>query len=311
MNLIESTKVGKNLPRVPAGFPFKAVESRKREITEILSRWGSEHLRSFPWRLPSRPPYEILLAELLLKRTTATAAAKVYPHILSRFPTLASLSSSTTRELEDILAPIGLQVQRARAIKALTDHLNIEHKGIIPSTFQELSESPGLGPYSARAVLSFGFGVPSAVCDSNVKRVLQRIFAKSLRYKEQDSHFQRIADALLPAQGHSLHNYALLDLGSLVCRYDRPRCLHCPLSGLCDSAATFGELNDRTSTEAQILRSARRNAGLTLLELARRAGVSKGTIINTEAGRTRPNHKTMEKLTSVLGVSFSEEPDVL
>ena len=295
---------GRKLPPVSANSAIHEVHRRKRDIADNLGRWGAEHLRSFPWRLPNQPPYEILLAELLLKRTTAAAAAKVYPRILSRFPSLASLSNASIQDLEEILAPIGLQVQRAKAIKALADHLNFEHGGVIPSTFQGLSESPGLGPYSARAVLSFGFGIPSAVCDSNVKRVLHRIFANSLEPEVRDSHFQKLADAMLPERGHSLHNYALLDLGSLVCRYDRPRCQQCPLSELCDRVGKFGESNNRTTLEAQILKSARTKAGLTLFELARRSGVSKGTIINIEASRTRPKHKTIVKLTSVLGVSF-------
>ncbi len=218
--------------------PFRSVYQRKHQLVVGLRDWGAANYRNFPWREPGQSLYRILVAELLLKRTTATAAAKAYPAFLARFPSLESLSHATVGDLEEALAPVGLQTQRAKSIKSMTAYLLAEYGGRLPCTLQELSAVPALGPYSARALLTFGLGKAVAVSDTNVRRILRRVFAKAGTGDLNDDHVQALADALLPDDGYVLHNYALLDLGSAVCRYDRPRCERCPIEEWCDSAGT-------------------------------------------------------------------------
>ena len=218
--------------------PLQRVYQRRHEIVESLRLWGTEHFRTFPWRDPGRTLYEVLVAEVLLKRTTATAASRAYSDFLARFPDLDRMANATLAELEHALAPVGLQLQRAKATRALAGYLLSKHGGTIPETLQELLAVPGLGPYSARALLAFGLGLAVAVCDTNVRRILKRVFADAGATHLADGQLQTLADALLPDWGHLPHNYALLDLGSTVCRYDRPRCEVCPIKGLCDSGRT-------------------------------------------------------------------------
>jgi len=144
----------------------------RRGIRVFIQREG---LRHFPWREPGRNPYEVLIAELLLKRTTSTAAARLYKKFLSKkflsqYPNIKKLARAHTRSLSGLFKNIGLQEQRARAAKALAKYLISERGGRVPSGLEELQRIPGVGDYTARALLSVAFGIPTAVVDSNVER---------------------------------------------------------------------------------------------------------------------------------------------
>ena len=204
------------------------------------------------------------------------------------------------------LAPVGLQTQRAKAIHGLAAHLVHQHEGMVPSSLDELLEVPGLGEYSARAVLTFGFNSPVAVVDANVVRVLSRVFRCATPSGRTNKGWQEVADALLPEPNHREFNWAMLDLGALVCRYVEPRCGECPLAGICDYKEQMqrppGIGEERRSYGASALRVQRRAKGWSLVRLAQSAGVSKLTIVNIEAGRVTPRPVTLEKLAKALGV---------
>lgn len=213
-------------------------QERVSWIQERLLSWITTKGRDFQWRRPGKTPFQILVAELLLKRTTAVAAARVYDKFVRRFPDPASVTRATIGTLEDLLSPIGLYRQRALGFKAMAEFLVVHHRGEVPSGLEELLEVPQVGDYTARAVLSFGFDQPTAIVDSNVQRVLGRLCLLSLGPAQKLNDFQQIADRLLPERDHKLFNWGLLDLGALICRYDRPRCGSCPLMSKCDYPET-------------------------------------------------------------------------
>ncbi len=217
-----------------------AVRRRRRRIRRALLFWATTSGRDYRWRHASASPYQVLVAEVLLKRTTARAAARAYPQFLARFPDVASLANAETADLEGALAGVGLYNQRARAFKEMAAHLREQHAGAVPDDLARLSRVPHVGPYTARAVLSFAYGRPAAVVDSNVSRVLGRLFREELGIDPSLSAVQEVADRLLPRREHKAFNWALLDLAALVCRYDRPQCQVCPLVGLCDHAGNEG-----------------------------------------------------------------------
>ena len=105
--------------------------------------------------------------------------------------------------------------------------------GLFPRSLRRLRKIPGLGEYSARAVMCFAFGTRTAIVDSNVERVLNRLLCSSNR-KPSAKDLQRIADSLVPAGRSRQFNWAVLDFAAAICRYDRPRCEKCPLSQICD-----------------------------------------------------------------------------
>lgn len=207
--------------------------SREARIRTRLLSWAKGNSRQYPWRDCCGKPYPILVAEILLKRTTATAVARIYSNFLVQYPTLEELEKATEEELLIILEPIGLYRQRSRDFRKITRHLTMHENGTIPDSLDKLLEVPGLGAYSARAILSFGYGIPAAVVDGNVTRIIGRLYQRSLPDRPTLSHFQAIADKLLPQKNHCIFNFTILDLGALVCR-QKPKCMVCPILLDCD-----------------------------------------------------------------------------
>ena len=289
----------------------QGVTARRDALQRAVITWAAANLRSFPWRDHSPTPYRVLIAELLLKRTTAVAAARLYDAFLRNYPTPAHLRSASERALAKDMEPVGLYTQRARSMVQLAQYLEEYEAGIVPSSLERLRKVPGLGDYSARAILSFGYGVPVAVVDSNVARIFQRLFRSEMPHRPSPGLLQGIADFLLPESEHRAFNFGLLDIGALVCRYTAPKCHDCPLIGICDFATGSGAgtaygVDDHP---AKGLRRARTAKGLSLAGLAQAAGLSKMTVINLEAGRTRPRSDTVRKLAIALGVSTDEVAD--
>jgi A/G-specific adenine glycosylase len=208
-------------------------EDVKARVAQALISWGKASLRDLPWRRPGLNPYEVLVAELLLKRTTAVAAARTFGPFLARFPYVDDIARSDLADIAGALKPVGLYWQRARSLKMLASYLVRERGGEIPNTLQELLQLPGIGQYTARAVLLCAFGQPVALVDSNVKRVLSRLLGLEGLRRPSSGFWQARADELLPPSDALVYNWALLDLGSAVCRYDQPRCNACPLSRWC------------------------------------------------------------------------------
>ena len=170
-----------------------------------------------------------------MKRPNAAAAARVFPSFIARFPDPESLRRAPTGEVEEALRPVGLYRQRAKGLKEMAEYLVGEHEGRVPDSRTELEKVPHLGPYSSRAVLSFGHGCPAAIVHSNVVRVLGRVYRRRLGKSPSLSPTQALADLLVDAEHHQTFNWALLDLGAMVCRYGTPLCGECPLAGFCDT----------------------------------------------------------------------------
>ena len=290
-----------------------SIGTKRHLFQKAILSWTIDRLRDLPWRKTGRSPYEILIAELLLKRTTATAAARVYEDFLHRFPHIQAINSVSEEELAQALSKVGLQWQRAKAIKALAHHL-IEAQGAeIPSDLHQLLDVPGLGEYSARAVLSFGHGVPVAVVDANVERILARVFQNVLPPRPPGRLLQELAGSLVPGASHREYNLGLLDLGALICRYVDPLCEECPLDSVCDyyyrnKGRLIKEKPGRYETTVGMrLHEVRKEKGIGLAKLAHLSGVSKLTIIRIESGKTSPKPETLGKLAAALEV----EPDQL
>ena len=207
---------------------------RIAQVRERLVTWVAKDGRDFSWRSPGTTPFQILVAEFLLKRTTAAAAAKVYQTFLQRYPDPDSLVRSSMDSLAEVLSPVGLNHQRALGFKAMAQYLAEHHLGEVPSGLEDLLAVPQVGDYTARAVLSFGFDKPAAIVDSNVLRVLGRLCKDTLGPAPKIGDVQQLAEQLLPIRDHKLFNWGLLDLGALICRYDKPRCVRCPLMSECD-----------------------------------------------------------------------------
>jgi len=275
---------------------------KKRHIRRLMLQWARVHLRDYPWRRAGADAYQILIAELLLKRTTAAAAARVYESFVAKYSTVGEIADASPGALEIDLKAIGLHRQRARGFSAMAAHIKADEAGRIPASLDRLLAIPGLGDYSARAVLSFGFDRAAAIVDSNVERVLKRVFGSVLPPRPARGVIQSIADGVLPRSQHRQFNFALLDHAADICRYRDPRCSDCQLRSICDFGRGLVK-SPHISEDGRLLRKRRQSRRLSLVELSRRARVSKLTIINIEAGRTQPRADTLERLRRAMEAS--------
>lgn len=200
----------------------------ERELVTRLHRWGSEVLRDLPWRR-TRDPWAVLVSELMLQQTQVVRVVERFDALLARYPDPAAMAAAPLADVLDAWAGLGYY-RRARALHRAALAITTEHGGRVPDRLEELLALPGLGPYTARAVLAFAFERDHGVVDTNAARVLARAFAgRPLRAREA----QDLADRLVPAGQAWHHNQTILELGATVCVARAPRCGDCPLSDGC------------------------------------------------------------------------------
>lgn len=213
---------------------LKEAKARKKGFQNAIVSWARNNMRVFPWREGERTPYSVLIAGVLLKRTTSKAVLRVYSDFLARFPDIFSLVEADERELIDVLSKIGLQRQRARGLKEVSSFIYKEYEGEIPRALDRLTRIPHIGSYTACAVMSFGFGIPVPIVDSNVIRIFSRFFASTQVGITEDACWD-IAWELIPEKDHEIFNWGLLDLGALVCTFREAFHEKCPLRMICDT----------------------------------------------------------------------------
>ena len=212
----------------------------------------------------------------------------------------------------ECLSGVGLQRQRARSLKRLSTWLFTTCDGDVPSDLESLLEVPGLGDYSAAAILSFGYGTPIAILDANVERIIVRVFGNSLPSRPSKTMLNQVSQRLLPPDNHREYNYGLLDLGRLVCRYIDPKCGKCPLNSICDFYGKSGvnyileATRKYAANPVSKLQAVRHARGFSQKHLAEFAGVSKLTVVRIESGKTSPRPETLKKLGQALEASPEE-----
>ena len=196
--------------------------------------WFERSGRSFPWRDPGRTPYEVVVAEILLQRTTAAGVARVYAGFLERYPWWAILAQAPPDGLETALRPLGLWRQKVLALQCLAQSVQ-EHGGVIAGTRAELERLRGIGPYTASTVLAMVYGRAEPLLDVNMTRLLGRLLGSPGGEAGTRGSLQAFALRLLRGKRSREINWAVLDFGALVCRARQPRCPQCPLRTGCQS----------------------------------------------------------------------------
>ena len=202
------------------------------KFRQKLLNWWEKNKRDFPWR-KTRNPYHILVSEMLLHRTRADQVVPIYVIFLKKFPTIKDLASAPMEEVEKILFPLGLH-WRAKNLHKTANSIVKNHDGRIPSEREELEALPGVSQYIASAVRCFAFGYPEVLLDTNTVRIVGRIFGlKITDGSRRSKHFRNILQHLIDRSRPREFNYALLDLGALVCKAQKPLCNICPISDMC------------------------------------------------------------------------------
>lgn len=197
-----------------------------------LLTWAEHNLRDYPWRR-TKDPYSILVAEFLLQRTDAETVKPIYEAFLTQYPTLKRLAIAPVEEVADLLQPLGLFF-RAERLSQTAQIITKRYKRVIPHQEKELLKLPGIGKYTARAILSQAFDRPAAVMDTNVARILERFFGiEGGRIKSRCKILWNAADKIAPDTNVGHWNLTLLDFGALTCAARNPKCSEYPLSVRC------------------------------------------------------------------------------
>ena len=215
--------------------------SDNRQTTALrrkLLRWYDLHHRDLPWR-GTRDPYRIWVSEIMLQQTRVEAVIPYYEKFLRRFPDVKALASANEEEVLACWSGLGYY-SRARNLQKAARAIVARHAGEFPRTFKEALALPGIGAYTAPAVLSIAYGVPLAVLDGNVARVLSRLFtvAAGIKTNGGKKKLSGLAAQLLSRTRSGDFNQAMMELGATVCLPRQPRCTACPLRGHCRAYST-------------------------------------------------------------------------
>jgi A/G-specific adenine glycosylase len=210
-----------------------------REFQRRLTRWYDRHGRDLPWRR-TRDPYRILVSEIMLQQTQVERVLDYYEPFLRRYPTIESLAQSSEFEVREAWDGLGYYA-RARNLHRTARQVTAEHGGRLPDDPELIQRLPGIGRYTAGAVLSFAYKKDAAILDTNAARVLSRVFAVRSRGSKSDRYKRlwQIAEAVTPAGDADRFNQAIMDLGATICRARVPECGRCPVKMQCRSAGRF------------------------------------------------------------------------
>ena len=245
--------------------------SRERGIGETIAAWYAAGHRELPWRHPEFPAWGILVSEFMLQQTPV---ARVIPRLaewLERWPSPADLAAVPPGEAVRAWDRLGYP-RRALNLHAAAGVIAAQHANRVPSDVEELLKLPGVGPYTARAVAAFAYGVRTPVVDTNVRRVLARAIGGQAEPGPPQT--RRDLDAMaailpLDAESARLSNAGAMELGQTVCTARSPRCEECPLVATCAwRAAGYPDYEGpRAARQKKYEGSDRQVRGLILREL--------------------------------------------
>ncbi len=243
-----------------------ASRTKTESLRRALLGWFDRNRRDLPWRRPDSyrdDPYRIWLAETMLQQTRVPVVIPYYRRFLRVFPTLRRLATARRERVLAAWAGLGYY-QRARNLHRAAKTILSRHRGRFPDSLEAALRLPGIGPYTARAILSIAYGQPHAVVDGNVARVLARVFRIRLADSQAArAKLQPLADRLVSPRRPGDFNQALMELGSTICLPRLPRCAACPLARVC-AARRAGIENSWPPRTARRPRPRRRLAVLVL-----------------------------------------------
>jgi len=208
-----------------------------RELTALrkqLLGWFREFQRDLPWRR-TNDPYRIWLSEIMLQQTRVAAVIPFYERFLRRFPDVHSLAAAPQEEVMRLWSGLGYY-RRARNLQKAAQQVVAQHGGKFPARVEDALALPGIGNYTAAAILSIAYKQKHAVLDGNVARVLARLGAMrgDPRETEQWQLLHETANRLLEQKSPGDWNQAMMELGATVCTPKSPQCLLCPAAQFCE-----------------------------------------------------------------------------
>jgi A/G-specific adenine glycosylase len=212
--------------------PLPPPDARRRFRRHLLAWYGANG-RDLPWR-KTDDPYHILVSEVMLQQTQVDRVLPKYHEWLQKYPSLEALASARVADVARTWRPLGYNI-RPRRLHAIARESVVRYGGQLPSDHETLLSFKGIGAYTAGAIRSFAFGERAAILDTNVARLLFRVFVAHGDPKAHATkkHLWAVSAALGPRKRVFDFNQALMDFGALVCAARKPKCQSCPLRSMC------------------------------------------------------------------------------
>jgi A/G-specific adenine glycosylase len=205
----------------------------RRRFRQRLLTWYRRHGRDLPWR-KTEDPYHILVSEIMLQQTQVDRVLPKYAEWLEKYPSFGALASAPEQEVSDTWYPLGYNI-RPKRLQSIAREAVARYGGQLPGDEETLLSFKGIGAYTAGAIRSFAFGERAAILDTNVARVLFRVFVSAGDPKSHamKRHLWAVSTTLVPVRHVFDFNQALMDFGAMVCVARKPRCLVCPMAKGC------------------------------------------------------------------------------
>ena len=216
------------MPASPLPLPAARQRFRRRLLT-----WYGVNGRDLPWR-QTDDPYHILVSEVMLQQTQVDRVVPKYHEWLAKYPSLEALASAAEADVAETWRPLGYNI-RPRRLQSIARESVTRYGGQLPSDEETLLSFKGIGAYTAGAIRSFAFRQRAAILDTNVARVLFRVFVGrgDVKAHAMRKRLWAISEALVPHKHVFDFNQALMDLGAMVCVARKPKCDVCPMTKLC------------------------------------------------------------------------------
>ncbi|KAF0175021.1 MAG: A/G-specific adenine glycosylase [Rhodobacteraceae bacterium] len=217
---------------------------RDAAVSEQLLAWYDASARVMPWRVgpaaraagQRADPYRVWMSEVMLQQTTVAAVKAYFERFIVRWPTVVDLAAADDAAVMAEWAGLGYYA-RARNLLACARAVVRDHGGVFPGTADDLRALPGVGPYTAAAVVAICHDEPAVVVDGNVERVMARLFAVQQPLPTAKPELVRLAGQVTPRLRAGDHAQAVMDLGATICTPRNPACGICPLLGICAAQA--------------------------------------------------------------------------
>jgi len=206
-----------------------------KKLQDQLLVWFHDNARDLPWRI-TYDPYHVWISEIMLQQTQMDRVVEYFNRWILRFPDIASITRASENEILKLWEGLGYY-SRARNIIKSAAILLADHSGKLPPVYDLLLKLPGIGKYTAGAIMSIAFNKEYPLVDANIERVFARLFnlAKPVKDKKNHAFIWQKANELLPRGKARQFNQALMELGALVCLAKNPRCKICPIKNHCQS----------------------------------------------------------------------------
>lgn len=236
---------------IASGYGENGQSANLADIRRALLAWFADAARDLPWRR-TRDPYRILVSEIMLQQTQVDRVVPKYLAFLEQFPTIEALAEAPTAEVIRAWAGLGYNrraVNMQRAARVVLD----QHGGQFPRDVASLRALPGIGPYTAGAIACFAFEQDVAFMDTNIRRVVRRLFVGAQDGDDaapSEAQLLDLAQAAIPPDQGWVWNQAIMELGALICTAAAPQCWRCPLQADCRDYADRRASDERLFAEA-------------------------------------------------------------